>query len=77
MKTNGISDGVAPAARTCEECGGEIPRKRLDAVPDAKLCVGCQGGADVPIKPGDRRVMNALVQRAEYDQEMFAPEAHE
>jgi RNA polymerase-binding transcription factor DksA len=63
--------------RTCEECGREIPRKRIEAAPNATLCVACQEAADVVIKAGDRRLMNALVERAEYDGEMFAPEAHE
>lgn len=27
---------------TCEECGVEIPFERLEAVPDAVLCIGCQ-----------------------------------
>jgi len=25
----------------CEECGGKIPRSRLDAIPYAARCVGC------------------------------------
>ncbi|MEI2639042.1 MAG: TraR/DksA C4-type zinc finger protein [Microthrixaceae bacterium] len=27
---------------TCEACGVEIPFERLDAVPDAVLCIDCQ-----------------------------------
>ncbi len=27
---------------TCEECGAEIPEERLEAVPIAVLCIGCQ-----------------------------------
>lgn len=27
---------------TCEECGVEIPFERLEAVPDAVLCIECQ-----------------------------------
>jgi DnaK suppressor protein len=26
----------------CRDCGGRIPRRRLDAVPTATLCVACQ-----------------------------------
>ena len=64
-------------SRTCQKGGSEIPRKRLEAVPDTQLCVACQRRADTPIRAGDRRVMNALVERAEYDEEMFLPEAHQ
>jgi RNA polymerase-binding transcription factor DksA len=28
--------------RRCERCSQPIPAERLGAVPDAKLCVGCQ-----------------------------------
>jgi RNA polymerase-binding transcription factor DksA len=27
---------------TCSECGGEIPRSRLEARPEATLCIDCQ-----------------------------------
>lgn len=27
---------------TCEDCGVEIPYERLEAVPDAVLCINCQ-----------------------------------
>lgn len=27
----------------CEDCGQTIPRKRLDLVPHARLCMGCAG----------------------------------
>ena len=30
----------------CEECGEEIPVKRLDAVPSASYCVSCQHDID-------------------------------
>ncbi len=76
MNQNGNSI-AAPDRRTCEECGEEIPRKRLDAKPDATLCVGCQSTADIRIGSGDRRVMNSLVELSEYDEGMFAPEPHE
>jgi DnaK suppressor protein len=26
----------------CEACGAEIPKERLEAVPDARLCIPCQ-----------------------------------
>lgn len=28
----------------CEACGAEIPLERLDRVPDARRCVGCEQG---------------------------------
>lgn len=28
--------------RECEECGREIPKKRLEAMPETTLCCGCQ-----------------------------------
>lgn len=31
----------------CEECEETIPRRRLDAVPWARLCVACQSAAEV------------------------------
>lgn len=68
---------ILPSARACESCGMEISRKRLAAMPGARLCVACQSRVDTPIRATDRRVMNALVERSEYDEEMFAPEAHE
>lgn len=71
------NNDVVPGVRTCSECGIEIPCKRLDAVPDATLCIGCQSRSDAPITAADWRVMHALVEHAECDEEMFAPEAHE
>jgi len=65
----------------CQQCGDPIAPNRLKALPNAKLCVACanqrEQDEDVRIRATDRRVMNALVQLSEYDQEMFAPEAHE
>jgi len=72
-----LSYNSVAEARTCDKCGVEIPRKRLDAVPNATLCLECQSRAGVPIIAADRRVMHALVEHAEYDEGMFAPEAHE
>lgn len=34
----------------CEECGCEIPIKRLEAIPNAKYCVKCQEVYDKKIK---------------------------
>lgn len=31
----------------CESCGEAIPHARLDAVPEATLCVGCKSGANL------------------------------
>jgi RNA polymerase-binding protein DksA len=33
-----IEDG---AYGQCEECGGKIPKKRLDAIPYASMCIKC------------------------------------
>jgi phage/conjugal plasmid C-4 type zinc finger TraR family protein len=30
----------------CEECGGEIPERRLEALPYAALCLACQRGRE-------------------------------
>lgn len=30
----------------CDDCGEEIPRKRLEAVPGATRCITCQGAAE-------------------------------
>ena len=30
----------------CEECGGEIPQGRREALPGVRLCVACQSGLD-------------------------------
>jgi len=38
----------------CERCGEDIPLRRLEAVPDARLCVECQAGED-PARGGSRR----------------------
>lgn len=32
---------------TCEACGQPIPEARLEAVPEATLCVGCKTGASL------------------------------
>jgi DnaK suppressor protein len=32
----------------CEECGDELPPKRLEAMPYAEYCVSCQGKRDAP-----------------------------
>jgi RNA polymerase-binding transcription factor DksA len=33
----------------CRACGGRIPRRRLEAMPTATLCVACQERAEVRI----------------------------
>jgi len=38
---------------TCDECGGPIPEKRLEAMPESTLCVQC--AASAPRTPGPRR----------------------
>lgn len=30
------------SASECDECGGEIPRSRREAIPGVRLCVACQ-----------------------------------
>ena len=35
-------DDMLPAAKACERCGGAISTERLEILPDAKLCIGCQ-----------------------------------
>jgi RNA polymerase-binding transcription factor DksA len=32
---------------TCEACGKQIPEARLEAVPEATLCVACKSGANL------------------------------
>ena len=32
----------------CEECGDALPLRRLEAMPYAEYCVGCQGKRDAP-----------------------------
>ena len=32
---------------TCESCGKPIPQARLEAVPEATLCVACKSGASL------------------------------
>jgi DnaK suppressor protein len=38
---------------TCDACGGPIPEKRLEAMPDSMLCVRCAAAA--PRTPPPRR----------------------
>lgn len=40
---------------TCERCGGPIGKERLDAVPYATLCIGCQEEVDGPATAAPRR----------------------
>jgi len=36
-------EGAGPGRRRCRRCGEEIEPERLEAVPEATLCVDCQG----------------------------------
>jgi phage/conjugal plasmid C-4 type zinc finger TraR family protein len=37
------ADSQRPSARVdCEDCGARIPAARLEIVPGARCCVGCQ-----------------------------------
>lgn len=43
--------GVGPSSRIlCEECGNPIPKARLKAVPETKLCVKCQSAYELFMK---------------------------
>jgi DnaK suppressor protein len=42
-------------AGCCHECGEDIPWARLQAMPFAELCVGCQGKRDGPTRGPTRR----------------------
>ena len=42
-------------AGCCLECGEDIPWARLQAMPFAELCVGCQGKHDGPARGPTRR----------------------
>jgi len=42
-------------AGCCQECGEDIPWARLQAMPFAELCVGCQGKRDGPTRGPTRR----------------------
>lgn len=35
-------EGAGPGRRRCRRCGEEIEPERLEAVPEATLCVDCQ-----------------------------------
>ena len=35
------------SSRCCEQCGEEIPKKRLEIIPNAEYCVRCQSRKDV------------------------------
>lgn len=43
LALDAIDDGVYGA---CERCDHPIPRRRLDALPWARLCVGCQSAEE-------------------------------
>jgi RNA polymerase-binding transcription factor len=53
-------DRAPEEAGTCEECGEDIPWARLRAMPDAELCVGCQGKRDGPGGGPTRRGLTDL-----------------
>jgi len=65
--------------RVCSECGTEISNKRLAAVPETDLCIGCAAKSDVRIGADHRLVQNALLVRAEGDHatRSLAIEPHE
>jgi phage/conjugal plasmid C-4 type zinc finger TraR family protein len=54
-----IRDGVArarsglsagPSLSHCAECGTEIPLARREAIPGARLCLGCQVAQDDKVR---------------------------
>lgn len=50
--------------KECEDCGDDIPKKRLEVVPDTTLCVACQEQNDV------FRVRAIVAQNEEGDNEI-------
>jgi DnaK suppressor protein len=51
-----IEDGVYGL---CERCAETIPRRRLDAVPWARLCVPCQSAEEAAKQTGEPAFANA------------------
>jgi DnaK suppressor protein len=43
----------------CEQCESQIQRKRLDAVPWARLCISCQSHAEVATRDGKLALRHA------------------
>jgi len=41
-------------ARKCDGCGQPIPKERVEALPNVRLCVACQSGDDRGETPGER-----------------------
>jgi len=48
----------------CERCGAEIPVERLEAYPDASLCVKCQAEVERLMRRGMYRELEKLSERA-------------
>lgn len=46
-------DTTQPLSRRCEECGKEIPPKRLLAMPNTLYCLACQELYGKKIRPED------------------------
>jgi hypothetical protein len=46
-------DGQWPGPRPCSICGKPIPQERLEAVPDATLCMACQARDESGSPPGE------------------------
>jgi len=44
---------------TCEECEEPISRRRLDAIPWARLCIGCQSAKEAAKQDGERTFEDA------------------
>ena len=52
-----VDDGDDEAwgmARKCDGCGRPIPRERVEALPNVRLCVACQSGDDRGEAAGER-----------------------
>jgi DnaK suppressor protein len=63
----------------CEGCGEELPFERLQAVPLATYCVGCQAQRNTMVRPGEGSIDEASsklwVKPAEMDESLEAQDA--
>lgn len=46
---------------TCERCGRRIPKERLDAMPEATLCIECKTEMEDHVPPARRREPGAII----------------
>lgn len=45
----------------CERCGQPIAKERLDAMPEAVLCIQCKTQEEQHVRPAERRQPGALI----------------